>query len=118
MTRFSSPPKIKNVRIIDNPFDDIVPRITAEEKRAQQRARAEAMKEREDAERRKGAKKYVCLCSSPIFAPNSVRSYHVGYRDKKLLSFGADEDMDIDDSAPVFQKKNIVRPDRTSPHDW
>lgn len=57
LTSHLSPPKIKSVRIIDNPFDDIVPRITAEEKRAQQRARAEAMKEREDAERRKGAKK-------------------------------------------------------------
>ena len=54
-----SPPKIKTIRIIENPFDDIVPRITAEEKRAQQRAREEAQKEREEAELRKGAKKYV-----------------------------------------------------------
>ena len=59
ISSYRSPPKIKTIRIIDNPFDDIVPRITAEEKRAQQRARAEAMKEREEAERRKGAKKYV-----------------------------------------------------------
>jgi peptidyl-prolyl cis-trans isomerase SDCCAG10 len=42
---------------VDNPFDDIVPRITAAEKRAQQRAREEAQREREEAERRKGAKK-------------------------------------------------------------
>jgi peptidyl-prolyl cis-trans isomerase SDCCAG10 len=47
---------------VENPFDDIVPRITAEEKRAQQRAREEAQKEREEAERRKGAKK----CVSPL----------------------------------------------------
>jgi len=47
------------VRIIDNPFDDIVPRITAEEKRAQQRARQAAIREREETARRKGAKKCV-----------------------------------------------------------
>ncbi|KAJ6621530.1 cyclophilin-like domain-containing protein [Mycena sp. CBHHK59/15] len=78
------PPKIKSIRIVDNPFDDIVPRITAAEKRAQQRAREEAQREREEAERRKGAKKNV-----------------------QLLSFGEDED-----AAPVtFTKKAIVRPD-------
>ncbi|KDR70982.1 hypothetical protein GALMADRAFT_75764 [Galerina marginata CBS 339.88] len=51
------PPKIKSIRIVDNPFDDIVPRITAEEKRAQQRAREQAQREREDEQRKKGAKK-------------------------------------------------------------
>ncbi|KAJ7330533.1 cyclophilin-like domain-containing protein [Mycena albidolilacea] len=78
------PPKIKSIRIVDNPFDDIVPRITAAEKRAQQRAREEAQREREEEARRKGAKKNV-----------------------GLLSFGEDED-----TAPVtFTKKAIVRPD-------
>ncbi|KAJ7483456.1 cyclophilin-like domain-containing protein [Mycena latifolia] len=78
------PPKIKSIRIVDNPFDDIVPRITAAEKRAQQRAREEAQREREEAERRKGAKKNV-----------------------QLLSFGEDEE-----AAPVtITKKAIVRPD-------
>ncbi|KAJ7777088.1 cyclophilin-like domain-containing protein [Mycena metata] len=78
------PPKIKSIRIVDNPFDDIVPRITAAEKRAQHRAREEAQREREEAERRKGAKKNV-----------------------QLLSFGEDEE-----TAPVtFAKKAIVRPD-------
>ncbi|KAF7345526.1 Cyclophilin-like protein [Mycena venus] len=78
------PPKIKSIRIVDNPFDDIVPRITAAEKRAQQRAREEAQREREEAERRKGAKKNV-----------------------GLLSFGEDEE-----AAPVtFTRKAIVRPD-------
>ena len=52
-----SPPKIRGIRIIDNPFDDIVPRITAEEKRVQQRAKLQAQKEREDTERKRGAKK-------------------------------------------------------------
>lgn len=54
-----SPPKIKTVRILDNPFPDIIPRITAEEKRAQMRAREQAMREREQEMRLRGAKKYV-----------------------------------------------------------
>ena len=54
---FCSPPKIRRVRVVDNPFDDIVPRITAEEKRAQQRAREQAQREREEEQKRRGAKK-------------------------------------------------------------
>lgn len=42
------PPKLHSVKVIDNPFDDIVPRITKEEKRAQEanrkRAKLEAKK--------------------------------------------------------------------------
>ena len=57
IAREHSPPKIKRVRIVDNPFEDIVPRITAEEKRAQQRAREQAQREREEEQRRRGAKK-------------------------------------------------------------
>ncbi|KAF9806999.1 hypothetical protein IEO21_08410 [Rhodonia placenta] len=59
------PPKIKTVRIIDNPFDDIVPRITAEEKRTQQRAREKAQREREEEQRRRGAKKCVLRFNRP-----------------------------------------------------
>ncbi|KAM5532815.1 hypothetical protein V8D89_013534 [Ganoderma adspersum] len=80
------PPKIKRVRIVDNPFEDIVPRITAEEKRVQQRAREQAQREREEEQRRRGAKK-----------------------DVKLLSFGADEE--AEEEPIVFKKKPIVRPD-------
>ena len=98
-----SPPKIKSVRIVDNPFDDIVPRITAEEKRAQQRAREQAQKEREEAQRKKGAKKWVFdnLRSTPHLTPRS--------RDTKLLSFGG-EDGDEEEPAS-FKKKPLVRPD-------
>ncbi|KAL4252147.1 hypothetical protein ABKN59_001703 [Abortiporus biennis] len=81
------PPKIKSIRIIDNPFPDIVPRITAEEKRAQQRAREQAQREREEEQRRKGAKK-----------------------DVKLLSFGDDEGGEEEEPV-AFKKKPIVRPD-------
>ncbi|KAF8554301.1 cyclophilin-like protein [Imleria badia] len=83
------PPKIKSISIVDNPFPDIIPRITAAEKRAQQRAREAAQREREEAERRKGAKKNV-----------------------KLLSFGDDEEVEAEDGEPVVQKKkDIARPD-------
>ncbi|TFY80585.1 hypothetical protein EWM64_g3428 [Hericium alpestre] len=82
------PPKIRSIKILENPFDDIVPRITAEEKRVQQRAREQAKREREDRERRKGAKK-----------------------DTKLLSFGAEEDIEGEPGPSAFKKKNIVRPD-------
>ncbi|KAI0718071.1 cyclophilin-like domain-containing protein [Cerioporus squamosus] len=80
------PPKIKRVRIVDNPFDDIVPRITAEEKRVQQRAREQAQREREEEQRRRGAKK-----------------------DVKLLSFGGDEE--AEEEPVLIKKKPIVRPD-------
>ncbi|KAK2465481.1 hypothetical protein APHAL10511_002373 [Amanita phalloides] len=79
------PPKIKSIRIVDNPFDDIVPRITAEEKRVQQRAKIQAQREREEAERRRGAKKNV-----------------------KLLSFGGDDDEGEEEPS---LKKAIIRPD-------
>ncbi|KAF8883330.1 cyclophilin-like domain-containing protein [Gymnopilus junonius] len=81
------PPKIKSIRIIDNPFPDIVPRITAAEKRAQQKAREQAQREREEEQRRKGAKKNV-----------------------KLLSFGGDEEAAEGDER-TFQKKPIYRPE-------
>ncbi|KAF5362042.1 hypothetical protein D9756_002728 [Leucocoprinus leucothites] len=80
------PPRIKTIRILDNPFPDIIPRITAEERRVQQKAREQAQREREEIERRKGAKKNT-----------------------KLLSFGADED--AEEEPVVFEKKSMYRPD-------
>ncbi|KIY48138.1 cyclophilin-like protein [Fistulina hepatica ATCC 64428] len=84
------PPKIKRVRVVDNPFDDIVPRITAEEKRAQQKAREQAQREREEEIKRKGAKKNV-----------------------NLLSFA--DDPEEADSEPTIKKTAIVRPDLAEP---
>ncbi|KAF9038151.1 cyclophilin-like domain-containing protein [Panaeolus papilionaceus] len=86
------PPKIKSIRIVDNPFDDIVPRITAAERRVQQKAREEAQREREEEIRRRGAKKNV-----------------------KLLSFGEDEDGGEDGDVPMLEKKPIYRPDLVAP---
>ncbi|KAL7419113.1 Peptidyl-prolyl isomerase cwc27 [Cryptotrichosporon argae] len=80
------PPKIRGVRIIENPFDDIVPRITAAERRAQQKARAEAKKEAELREKRSRAKKNTTL-----------------------LSFGEAEEEDTE--RVEIKKKNLMRPD-------
>ncbi|KAJ3767652.1 cyclophilin-like protein [Lentinula raphanica] len=46
----SSSSKTKGVRLIDNPFPDIIPRTTACEGHAQQRAREQPLKEREELE--------------------------------------------------------------------
>ncbi|KAF8527320.1 cyclophilin-like domain-containing protein [Gautieria morchelliformis] len=85
------PPKIRTVKILDNPFDDIVPRITAAEKRAQQLAREQGIREREEAARRKSVKKNT-----------------------KLLSFGQDADHEVEQEA-LFKKKSITRPDLIQP---
>jgi peptidyl-prolyl cis-trans isomerase SDCCAG10 len=53
------PPKIRGIRIIENPFDDIIPRITIAEKKAQAQARIEAKKEADLREKRSRAKKWV-----------------------------------------------------------
>jgi peptidyl-prolyl cis-trans isomerase SDCCAG10 len=54
-----SPPKIKQIKVLDDPFGDIIPRITAAEKRAQQLAKEQAQKERLEAGKRKQGKRYV-----------------------------------------------------------
>lgn len=86
-TDFSSPPKIKGIRIIENPFDDIVPRITAAERREQMQARLEAKKEAERREKRAKAKKNT-----------------------KLLSFGEAEEED--EGTVIVKKKDMGRKDR------
>ncbi|KIY70215.1 cyclophilin-like protein [Cylindrobasidium torrendii FP15055 ss-10] len=83
------PPKIKAVRVLENPFDDIVPRITAAERKVQAKARQAAQKEREEEIRMRGAKKNV-----------------------KLLSF---EDEEEGGEEVIFKKKSIVRPDLADP---
>lgn len=51
------PPVIKSIEVLDNPFDDIVPRITAEERKEQAAARKEARKTNKlDKRRGKGTK--------------------------------------------------------------
>ena len=100
----NSPPKIKSIRIVDNPFDDIVPRITAAEKRAQQRAREQAQREREEEMRRRGAKKCVYWHTR-----NTLLSTDLHIRNTKLLSF-QDEGMD-EEEPETFKKKSISRPD-------
>lgn len=58
------PPIIHTIRIIENPFEDLVPRITRAERIAQMQARVEAAKEREQREwRKKAGKKNTGLLS-------------------------------------------------------
>ncbi|KAG8830448.1 Peptidyl-prolyl isomerase cwc27 [Serendipita sp. 399] len=79
------PPKIRQIKIVDNPFHDIIPRITAAEKRAQQLAKEQMQREREEASKRKKGKK-----------------------DSKLLSFGDDGE---EDDVPQIKKKPMFRED-------
>ncbi|KAF8511819.1 cyclophilin-like protein [Hysterangium stoloniferum] len=83
------PPKIRTVKILENPFDDIIPRITAEEKRAQKLAKEQSIRDREEAIRKKSGKKNT-----------------------KLLSFGQDAD---GEEILDFKKKPMARPDLLEP---
>lgn len=59
------PPKLKTIRVVDNPFDDVVPRVTREEKKAQERAKkeAEARRLERDREGTRSKKKNTALLS-------------------------------------------------------
>ena len=47
------PPKITSTEVVWNPFDDIIPRVTAAEKFAQEAAAAAAMAQKEDPRKKK-----------------------------------------------------------------
>ena len=83
------PPKIKTIRIIENPFDDIVPRITAAEKKAQQQAKLEAKRDMEARAKKAKALK----------------------KNTGLLSFGEAEEVPEE---PSTRKKGLTRQDRKS----
>ena len=103
------PPKITSARIIENPFTDIVPRITAEEKRQQLAARQAANAERERLEKRKGAKKSVSLRGFAVPQRLELKQSR-SYRNTGLLSFGDEEDKDSGVLAGG-KKKVMARPD-------
>lgn len=53
------PPHIKSIQVLDNPFEDIVPRITAAERKVQEKAKREMKLERskqKELAKRKGTK--------------------------------------------------------------
>lgn len=60
------PPKIISCRIVENPFTDIVPRITPEERKAQAEAKLRIKEERDAALKKKGAKKSVVVPCKPL----------------------------------------------------
>ncbi|SGZ30641.1 BQ5605_C049g12422 [Microbotryum silenes-dioicae] len=70
------PPKIHSIRILDNPFEDIVPRITPEERKEQDRAKREMRLER---------------------AKQKQFGKRKGTKNKALLSFGAEPE----EEAPI-----------------
>ncbi|GHJ87261.1 hypothetical protein NliqN6_3663 [Naganishia liquefaciens] len=82
------PPKIKAIRIVENPFTDIVPRITAAERKAQHEARIEIARENERREQRRKAKKNT-----------------------GLLSFGEEAETQEAAERAAAKRKNITRPD-------
>ncbi|KAK0562039.1 Peptidyl-prolyl isomerase cwc27 [Tilletia horrida] len=57
------PPKLLTVEVLDNPFDDIVPRITREERKEQERAREEAARARRENRDGRKTKKNTALLS-------------------------------------------------------
>lgn len=59
------PLKLKTIHVVENPFEDIVPRVTREEKRAQARAKreADARKAEREASGKGGKKKNTALLS-------------------------------------------------------
>ena len=60
-------PVIRSIEVVDNPFDDITPRITAAERREQERAKRESKLERAKAKeqsKRKGTKCVTRKCIS------------------------------------------------------
>lgn len=101
------PPKIKNVRIIENPFDDIVPRITAAERKAQQQARLEAKQEADKREKKSRAKKYPAGYQCP-----PVSTLTIG-RNTALLSFGEAEEGSEEPQAEKTKskRKGLTRQD-------
>jgi hypothetical protein len=66
-----SPPKIKQIRILEDPFGDIIPRITAAEKRAQQLAKEQIQRERAEQGKRKQGRKSVSMDCRRIEANHS-----------------------------------------------
>ncbi|KAJ7609166.1 hypothetical protein FB45DRAFT_1039316 [Roridomyces roridus] len=99
------PTKVRSIRIFANPFDDIVLPYhcccSAAEKRAQQRAREEAQREREGAERRKGAK------NAPFFALPPCRLPVTGMCSSSVR--------DEEAAPPTVAKKAIFRHDLVDP---
>ncbi|PWN52236.1 cyclophilin-like protein [Violaceomyces palustris] len=85
------PPKLLQVKVLINPFDDIVPRITREERLEQEKARREAAQRRVDGRDKKKVKKNTALLSfgeaeegglSSLTGPKS--SHDLLENDKKL----------------------------------
>ncbi|GAA93979.1 uncharacterized protein L969DRAFT_322806 [Mixia osmundae IAM 14324] len=126
------PPRIRSVTVDDNPFDDIVPRITASERREQEKARL-ASRQSKKGSNRKGTKNAGLLSfeeeAQPAAAPRGPKtlSAHDVLDDKRLSSRIVDDRAmhipqlpDTDTSRPVKRKiaspvPEPVQPKRAAP---
>lgn len=70
------PPVIKSVVVIDNPFTDIVPRITGKERREQERNRVERREERRKKKESGGRRAVKYVFSSSFFLFISLSLLH------------------------------------------
>lgn len=74
------PPKIVSAEVLENPFEDIVPRITAAERKEQARAKREMKRERAQEKlqgKRKGTKCVACSrLAHRAFSPYFAFSLH------------------------------------------
>ncbi|KAI5475741.1 Peptidyl-prolyl cis-trans isomerase, cyclophilin-type [Pseudohyphozyma bogoriensis] len=89
------PPVIKSAEVLDNPFPDIVPRITAQERKEQDRAKREMKVERakqKEQSKRKGTKNAALLsfgdepeeAVDPALAKTKFKSAHDALEDSRL----------------------------------
>ncbi|CAO1618588.1 unnamed protein product [Sympodiomycopsis kandeliae] len=83
------PPKLHSVKVLENPFDDIVPRITKAEKKEQEAARRRA--KLESGQKREKVKKNTGLLSfgeaeeeTTTFKKGSISSHDLLKNDKRL----------------------------------
>lgn len=103
------PPTIKRAEVRVDPFEDgpdpIRPRITAEERREQEKAKKEMMAER--AREKKQGKRKGTKCVVLALSDDSPPVAHAhGSRNKALLSFGADAEEPEDASLPKTKIKS------------
>ena len=118
------PPKLLRVEVVDNPFPDIVPRITREEREAQARAKKHAAERRAEPEHERKKKKNTALLSfgeeediDPL--PRTARkpiSSHDLLHDKKLSK---EQVRKMSQPAPAAQlhvpTRSASPPERTPP---
>ncbi|TIB93288.1 cyclophilin-like protein [Wallemia mellicola] len=105
------PPKIKTVKIVINPFEDIVPRITRAERKAQAQAKADRQREREEELakfNKKKLKKKTALLSFGDEATEEEAQPEVGQRRNVKSSHDLLDDKTLSKDRIVKNDKQVV----------